>query len=462
MQVTVSKEDNGVKIIKGNEIFYFTTKGNANKRDRLNFFYIQVRDEIQYLDFKYEDLTDTLGATNIDEFIDILNDFFFELSSSSSSGTGWKGEVGTFAELPLADTENDGQVYLVKTPTGSQLTFNLKRSGFYVSNGTSWNKLSNAQVLFTDDELTFKDDLDNTKQVGFQIDQVATGQRRIATWQDKDITVADDADLQQEILDRTNADNNLQTQIDNKLESGDNVSELVNDSGYISVETDPVFSASEAANFVSGDKANLDNQSGVNTGDETTLSIQTKRPLKTINNNNLEGSGNINTIPQYEILTSLDILNNNPRAGQTTEGLINNTTTFEIFIDQEFIPNKSVNYHCGTNLFFSLNDGAQDFLCNLQIFQGATLVGSLAEVFRIEPKDTGSLGVVLNTLSGGNITGSANTSTNQRDYRGDLSFDVTLTQGLIYNLRLSWAGSDANDLAAIYSGKTYIEERIIS
>jgi len=34
------------------------------------------------------------------------------------------------------------------------------------------------------------------------------------------------------------------------------------------VETDPVFLASEAASFVTGDKANLDNQSGVNTGDQ--------------------------------------------------------------------------------------------------------------------------------------------------------------------------------------------------
>lgn len=30
------------------------------------------------------------------------------------------------------------------------------------------------------------------------------------------------------------------------------------------------------------EKANLDNQSGINTGDETTSSIQTKRPLKTV------------------------------------------------------------------------------------------------------------------------------------------------------------------------------------
>ena len=59
------------------------------------------------------------------------------------------------------------------------------------------------------------------------------------------------------------------------------------------VETDPIFQASEASLFVAGDKANLDNQSGVNTGDETTLSIQTKRPLKTVNGKSLEGSGNI-------------------------------------------------------------------------------------------------------------------------------------------------------------------------
>ena len=39
-------------------------------------------------------------------------------------------------------------------------------------------------------------------------------------------------------------------------------------SGGVATETDPIFSASEAANFVAGDKANLDNQSGVNTGDQ--------------------------------------------------------------------------------------------------------------------------------------------------------------------------------------------------
>lgn len=45
--------------------------------------------------------------------------------------------------------------------------------------------------------------------------------------------------------------------------------------------------------FTDVEKANLAAQSGTNTGDETTVSIQTKRPLKTINGETLEGVGNI-------------------------------------------------------------------------------------------------------------------------------------------------------------------------
>ena len=40
----------------------------------------------------------------------------------------------------------------------------------------------------------------------------------------------------------------------------------------------------------------VNNTTNTNTGDETTLSIQTKRPLKTINGNSLEGSGNIDIV----------------------------------------------------------------------------------------------------------------------------------------------------------------------
>ena len=91
------------------------------------------------------------------------------------------------------------------------------------------------------------------------------------------------------------------------LQSGDNISSLVNDAGYLTTftETDPIFQASEASLFVAGDKTNLDNQSGINTGDETTSSIQTKRPLKTINNDSLEGTGNIQI--DYNDLSNIPI-----------------------------------------------------------------------------------------------------------------------------------------------------------
>lgn len=71
---------------------------------------------------------------------------------------------------------------------------------------------------------------------------------------------------------------------------------------YLLVETDPIFQSSEASSFVEGDKSKLDNQSGINTGDETIETIQTKRPIKSINNTSLEGGGDISI---------LDIVSNN-------------------------------------------------------------------------------------------------------------------------------------------------------
>ena len=46
-------------------------------------------------------------------------------------------------------------------------------------------------------------------------------------------------------------------------------------------------------NFNDIAKQNLANQSGTNTGDETTATIQSKRPLKTVNGETLEGTGDI-------------------------------------------------------------------------------------------------------------------------------------------------------------------------
>ena len=52
--------------------------------------------------------------------------------------------------------------------------------------------------------------------------------------------------------------------------------------------------------FTDDEKTLLGNQSNTNTGDETTSTIQTKRPLKTVNNTSLEGTGNIEIVGGVE------------------------------------------------------------------------------------------------------------------------------------------------------------------
>lgn len=69
--------------------------------------------------------------------------------------------------------------------------------------------------------------------------------------------------------------------------------------------------------------------SGTNTGDETTLSIQTKRPLKTVDNQSLEGAGNIAIITK---LTKVEILSSALTTQDKTGFLtyINSVTPFSI------------------------------------------------------------------------------------------------------------------------------------
>lgn len=121
--------------------------------------------------------------------------------------------------------------------------------------------------------------------------------------------------------------------INSALQSGDNISELINDAGYLTsfTETDPVFQASEASLFVAGDKANLDNQSGINSGDETTISIQTKRPLKTINGESLEGNGNVQI--DYNDLDNLPTIPTVPNFADQTE------TNAGVVSDKTIAPN---------------------------------------------------------------------------------------------------------------------------
>ena len=95
--------------------------------------------------------------------------------------------------------------------------------------------------------------------------------------------------------------------------------------------------------FTDAEQTNLGNQSGTNTNDETTNTIQTKRPLKTVEGNSIEGSGNIN-------ITS----------GNVGLGLVDNTSDLDKPIstatqnaldnkENSFTKNGAFNKNFGTN-----------------------------------------------------------------------------------------------------------------
>nr|DAI89606.1 MAG TPA: hypothetical protein [Caudoviricetes sp.] len=66
----------------------------------------------------------------------------------------------------------------------------------------------------------------------------------------------------------------------------------------------------------------IGNQSGINTGDETTATIQSKRPIKTINTISLEGSGNAT-------VSTDNIPNNSSVSGSTTTNALNSLNTLK-------------------------------------------------------------------------------------------------------------------------------------
>ena len=110
-------------------------------------------------------------------------------SQSTSSFTGWNGEVSDFASLPAA-ASIPGQFYMVLNATGSLFLFNYKSSGLYLSESGSWRKINTAQLLLNDNQFSVYNSTDTTKQISFDASAIATGTNRVATWQDKSGTVA--------------------------------------------------------------------------------------------------------------------------------------------------------------------------------------------------------------------------------------------------------------------------------
>lgn len=265
-----------------------------------------------------------------------------------------------------------------------------------------------------------------------------------------------DGKIDQEATDRQSGDSNLQNQLD-PLIDGSNTDLLHNHSFILNAGTSITTLSGLIQATVNSIPVIEINSLGL-----ITLPFAGQRIENLSDPINNQDAGNKRYIDKkYEELTSLEVFSNSPRLGQTTEGLINNTTVEEEYFRQSFIPNKTGRHLLGGSVQFSLNDQNEDIIIQLSLLQGATIIDTaFAGEFRIEPKDAGSQGVVLNTLAGGNITGSANTSTDQRDSRSFPEFKANLTEGVSYDLVITWSGSANGDLAAIYRAKTYFQENL--
>ena len=124
------------------------------------------------------------------------------------------------------------------------------------------------------------------------------------------------------------------------------------------------------------------NTSGTNTGDETTLSIQTKRPLKTVNGNSLEGSGDVpisgfdpvaeGVLTDYESTQDDTISSTSSAAGVTYLNL--NTSGAIIGEPYKFTLSVSVSHNAtNSNAFIDIK------------YFGVSV---LNQIYTVEPKDT--------------------------------------------------------------------------
>ena len=125
----------------------------------------------------------------------VIDSNFTELYERVFSGLRIEDYVSTFADLPpFAD--HSGEFWWVLTGTGSTILLNRKDAGLYRSDGAKW-VFSSVQVEYylTDASFRLSEDIDSTKQMQFQLDQISTGTTRTLTIPDQSGIVALTSDL---------------------------------------------------------------------------------------------------------------------------------------------------------------------------------------------------------------------------------------------------------------------------
>jgi hypothetical protein len=138
----------------------------------------------------------------------------FDLKGSGGGGGSafFAGEVATYADLPLDGTAALDSRWLVRSNSGTWPFSTYKQAGVYVRTATGGTDRDADYTLtdtsfhdvMSDDAFVLFDDGDATKNLKFQLSGITTGQTRTLTVPDKNITIADDADIPSTLDDLSN------------------------------------------------------------------------------------------------------------------------------------------------------------------------------------------------------------------------------------------------------------------
>jgi len=127
----------------------------------------------------------------------------FDLKGSGGGGGSafFAGEVATYADLPLDGTAPLNNAWLVREASGTWLIAR-KPAGIYIRTATGgtdrnddWTYAGILPDVFNDANFLLYDNADSSKNLAFQLSGITTGQTRTLTVPDKNITIADDADI---------------------------------------------------------------------------------------------------------------------------------------------------------------------------------------------------------------------------------------------------------------------------
>ena len=108
------------------------------------------------------------------------------ITASGGGGVPIVDTVNVFADLPNATLHAD-ETYIVLNSSGFLWS---QRKGLYYSDGVTWSRLSNPTLQVQDTQFKIVDDLDDTKELKFQLSGITTGITRTLTIQDADGTIA--------------------------------------------------------------------------------------------------------------------------------------------------------------------------------------------------------------------------------------------------------------------------------